>query len=278
MGLYESFNADKSKSNYKDEYDYMGFGGTYFAGNKMYVVKQEIYKEMFDFRAQHLAQWWEVDAIYYEIDEAVTREFLNENKINAVDKQYSKYLKIVNNIRFYNLYKNNSEINGYNTWFEYFEANIGENDLFTSVEKYLKGDKNYLPTKFQEEWNNYYSFSKISEYCETKKNQILNINTKNMDESNKNEKIEELDFIKPSVPKSIAMLYISGFFDLEKIKLLKSSKLHSVVAIIIGLDPNNKTHIRSIRGNINVLNSNSEENPLKFTASNHLKDMEKLLN
>jgi len=73
------------------------------------------------------------------------------------------------------------------------------------------------------------------------------------------------------------MLKACGFFELESVKNISSSKLHQIVGIIIGLDPNNTTHMRSLRGNINVMNKKSEENPLKFTTSNHIEQMMKLL-
>lgn len=91
------------------------------------------------------------------------------------------------------------------------------------------------------------------------------------------EEFEKIDFTKPSIPKSIAMLKATGFFELENIKKLKSNKLHQVIAIIIGKDPNNSTDIRSIRGNCNILNPNSEENPVNFTSNSHIKDMLNLL-
>lgn len=88
---------------------------------------------------------------------------------------------------------------------------------------------------------------------------------------------EEIEFSKPSVPKSIAMLKASGFFELESIKRLNPTKLYQVIAIVIGKDPNNPSHDRNIRGNFNILNSNSGESFVNFTTNTHLKAMENLL-
>ena len=157
-----------------------------YFNNKEYSLKKVVLNEMLYFRENYLNRWWEVEPVYYEIDEAITRAFLIDDKNKAINIAYNKYLEIIDDIRFYNLYKNNTEINNYESWFEYFEERVLENDNFESVEKYLRGINDFLPKKFQEEWNNYYSFLKISDYCEKNRNSILNITQKNMEKTPNN--------------------------------------------------------------------------------------------
>lgn len=160
----------------------MGLCDYYLADKKEYFLNEDIYSEMLNYRLAYLDMWWEVEPVYYELDEAIVNEFSEEEKINTIDKFYKKYLSIIKNKRIYNLYKNNFEKNGYESFFEYFLEQIGENDKWESLEKYLNGIKDYLPLNFKEELNNYYSFKKISDYCEEKKNEILNIKKSDMKE------------------------------------------------------------------------------------------------
>lgn len=157
----------------------------------------------------------------------------------------------------------------------HIESKRGDDYVENVFKKHLKYDIKHLSdyvfgldntTSFLT-FHSYYSFyriSKIADFCSENTEDGLS-------------EIEYIDIKKHSVPQSIAMLKAAGFFELENISKLTSSKLHQVIAIIIGLNPNNLTHIRSIRGNVNVLHNKSEENPLKFTSSIHVDDMLKIL-
>jgi len=89
---------------------------------------------------------------------------------------------------------------------------------------------------------------------------------------------EKIDFTVPSVPKSIAMLKVAGFFELKEISSLSSTRRCQIIAIAIGKDPNNPSDMRSIRGNYNVLLQYSHENASNYTTSVHLAKLKKLLN
>lgn len=117
--------------------------------------------------------------------------------------------------------------------------------------------------------NSYYKFlrlTKILNFCNQYKSDVDSF------------EIDKVDFKSTSIPKSIAMLKASGFFELESIKKINPTKLSQIIAIIIGKDPNNKTDVRGISGNISVLKSYSEENYSKYTSHKRIDEMTDLLN
>lgn len=90
---------------------------------------------------------------------------------------------------------------------------------------------------------------------------------------------EQEENTKPySLPFAIALLNAIGFFELEKIKNLTPSSLAKIIAIIQQKDPSNKTTIRSISGNIRVLNPNNKEDNFKYTSHKHVEKVKTLLN
>jgi len=227
-----------------------------YFNNKEYSLKKEILVDMLYFRENYLNDCWEVEPVYYEIDEAITRAFLIDDKIKAINLVYNKYIKIIDDLRFFNLYKNNPKIKHDESWFEYFEYRVLENDNLESVEKYLKGILDFLPKKFQEEWNNYYSFLKISDYCENKKNSILNITPTTMEETPNNSK------------KNIDLSF--QIFLLEEIRNYKNwddvspNKKGEIINLMLGKDPDN---IKDFYLKLNK--------PKSEMSTKHLKDWEK---
>lgn len=167
-----------------EKYENTSFGDFFIYNKKEYLLKRDVLIEMIEFREQYLQTWWELEPIYYEIDEEITKNFSLDDKINAIKSKHDKYSKIVKNFRIYNLYKKGSEINGYDNWYEFFEEQIIENGNFDAIALYLKGVTNYLPKNLEEDWNNYYSFRKISEYCEKEASKLLNTKTLDMDDTN----------------------------------------------------------------------------------------------
>ncbi len=83
---------------------------------------------------------------------------------------------------------------------------------------------------------------------------------------------------KLSLPKSIAILNEIGFFKLEYYKNLETLKMkHKLVALVLDLDYKNKNVLRSIEGNISVLDKNSLEDRKKFTSETHTEKIKKIL-
>jgi hypothetical protein len=194
----ESELSKYNEGNYEglEEYQNNGFCDYFIFNKKGYYLKRDVLIEMIEFREQYLQSFAELDPIYYKIDEVITKAFFLEEKINALKVKYDAFLKGVKDLRLYNLYKNGSEINGYESWYEFFEEQIIDNRNFDSIALYLKGVDRYLPKKLEEDWNSYYTFLKISEYCEKKKNVLLNIKIPNMSETNNeiNDKKRDMSF------------------------------------------------------------------------------------
>ena len=72
------------------------------------------------------------------------------------------------------------------------------------------------------------------------------------------------------IPKSIAILNEIGFFNLPFYKELKTLKMkHKLVALVLDLDYERRSVLRSIEGNISVLNKDSNEDFKKFTSHTH---------
>ncbi len=83
---------------------------------------------------------------------------------------------------------------------------------------------------------------------------------------------------KLSLPKSIALLNEIGFFKLDYYKNLETLKMkHKLVVLVLDIDYKNKNVLRSIEGNINVLDKNSLEDRKKFTSETHSEKIKKII-
>lgn len=107
------------------------------------------------------------------------------------------------------------------------------------------------------------SFPKISSFLYNKKSEIekpkINI-----------ESYPEIDLIEETeinLPYKIAILKELGFFELEKIKKLNKENMYKIVC------KNTGGNIRSVKGNILVLNSIGKEDREKYTSNNYLNEV-----
>lgn len=114
---------------------------------------------------------------------------------------------------------------------------------------------------------------------ETKKKEILRIRQGLINE------IEDLEIRKSRLPQKeteiekdealpykIALLNELGFFELDKITKITKVSLYNILKKLTGSPE------RSIKGNINVLNKESNEDRTKYTAENHIEEVKKYLN
>ncbi len=80
-----------------------------------------------------------------------------------------------------------------------------------------------------------------------------------------------------SLPFVIAILNEIGFFELEKIKNFSATNLARLFSVIQQNDVNDKNRIRSISGNIRVLNPDNKEDGFKYTSHKNIEKARILL-
>ncbi|MCB7482468.1 hypothetical protein [Christiangramia sediminis] len=146
---------------------------------------------------------------------------------------------------------------------EYFLKRIDNLHLKINI---LKGIINYIEysnrdRKMKFNVNEKYNFKiKIEQYkqlIEVKEKHKLEENSKNNSERN--------------LPYKIALLNEIGFFELDLIKNLTSKQKREIVQILIGGSD------RQIKGNINVLNPGSKEDPLRYTSTSYKEEVKKYI-
>lgn len=72
-------------------------------------------------------------------------------------------------------------------------------------------------------------------------------------------------------PYKIALLKELGFFDLDKVKNISKEKQYIIIQKLIG------GTLRTVKGNILVLNPESKEDRMKYTANNHIENIKDYL-
>lgn len=76
---------------------------------------------------------------------------------------------------------------------------------------------------------------------------------------------------KEKAPYKIALLKELGFFELDKIKRLSKENVFKVIQKLTG------GTVRTIKGNVNVLNNESNEDRTKYTSNNHFEEVKNYL-
>jgi hypothetical protein len=127
----------------------------------------------------------------------------------------------------------------------------------------------------QHNFSNGFNFSTLLEKKEVfeselklldfEKNEIINF------ELIKTEPINEIE-PQQKIPYKIALLHELGFFKLDAIKKLTKENQFKIISSLTG-----GTH-RTVKGNVNVLDANSDENRLKYTSNNHIDEVKIYLN
>lgn len=191
-GIFDEFELSKTYKNDEDYFindnDIMGFGDFYIFNRKEYHLKKDIYAEMIYVKNWYFEAFNSVDVLIEEIEVLVVSEFQLENKLKILEENFKKYFNQINDKQYYPLFKDGTLTSGYESWEQYFISDIEENENYTSVTKFLKGEYNFLNPEIENQWNDYLVFSKISDYCEKKKNSLLNIKENNL--ANKNSNID----------------------------------------------------------------------------------------
>jgi hypothetical protein len=98
----------------------------------------------------------------------------------------------------------------------------------------------------------------------------VNLLLENSNTEDQNTKSDSEEVEKP-LPYKIALLQELGFFELDKIKKLTKENTFKVIQKLTG-----GTH-RTIKGNVNVLNYDSNEDRAKYTSNNYTDDVKNYL-
>ncbi len=117
--------------------------------------------------------------------------------------------------------------------------------------------KNHIQTKFREIGER---ISKDGDRYYREPLEVISSSTENIAPENE-----------PRTPYKIALLKELGFFSLPAIKAMNKTNQFEVIKELIG------GSTRAIKGNVNVLEPKSEENPLRYTSNEHIENVKNLI-
>jgi hypothetical protein len=119
-----------------------------------------------------------------------------------------------------------------------------------------------------------FSFIKILAFLELEKNNILNTNElKRVQEQQfgSAQPKETINETEQKLPYKITLLNELGFFKLDAIKKLTKENQFKIISSLTG-----GTH-RTVKGNVNVLDPNSNEDRIKYTSNNYTDEVKMYL-
>lgn len=164
------------EENFVLDTDIREFFDFFIYNKKEYYLKKEIYAEMIYVKNWLLETFNNVSYFTEEIEVLLISEFLLENKLIILEENYKKYFNKIKDKQFYPLFKNETlNSDSYENWEEYFISDIVDNENYKSVANFLNGKSDFLNKEIANQWNEYFVISKISDFCEKKKNLLLNI-------------------------------------------------------------------------------------------------------
>ena len=240
------FDESELSEGYRSETDYFGielednissFNDFFLFNRKEYNLKREVVSEMINLRNFHLVGFFKPQPIIKEIEILIEAELNIEDKIEVITNNYKLYFDMITEKEYYPLYKNNIKTNGYNTWEEYFWDEIVGLQKYASIVNYFKGDyDNFIPEPIKSNWTEYYIFSQISNYCEEKKNLLLNIRPEKMQNIETPANKIELSF-------QISLIEEIRNIDRNIWEELSSTKKGKLLSLLIGKNADNIRNI-----------------------------------
>mgnify|MGYP003600387340 CR=1 FL=1 len=237
-GIFDESETSYVGKNYEDlaiEFgSYSGFCDFFLFNGKEYNLKREVVLEMIYVKNWMLEAFCKDDVeshILNDIEILVNGEFSTENKLKILEENYKKHFNLIEEKTLYSLYKNGTETLGYKSWEELINEEIYDSNQPEIVEAFLMGIDDYFPQKLVNKWKDYYIFSEISNYCENKKNLILNITPKIMDESENNSS------------KNIDLFYqislLEEIINIKNWEDLSATRKGKIVKLMLGKDAGN---------------------------------------
>ena len=187
----EIFVMDESSSLYHEDDEsfitddtILPFHNCYIYNGNEYKINKEVYEEMIYVKNWILKAFYTVEVITDEIELLIASKFQLEDKLIVLEDNFKQYFNEIRDKQYYPLFKDGVSIRGYESWEQYFICEMEDNEDHECVCKFLKGEDEFINTEIENQWNDYFVFAEISDYCKTKKNILLNI-TENAMETKK---------------------------------------------------------------------------------------------
>jgi hypothetical protein len=226
-----------------DDNHILEFWDCYQYNPKQYDLNLELYVEMYNFREEFLITWNELERDKNQIELALEQKFKNEDKLNLIEEYYNDYIKMVKNKPYYLLYKNNVNVEGYTSFFEYFKLDIQDELMFESVINYLKGEHNFVNKPFQDDWDLFFIVKTMTDFCEEKRNFILNPqinNIKNLEFKNdKKPQLSENFILEKNNDLSFQVALFERILKIENWETISATKKGKVLSKLFGKNHDN---------------------------------------
>lgn len=191
------FDVAELSSEYKAEDDYFdlvlddSYWGScfYYQYNyNSYSLKDRVVEDMFDYCEFKSESLDELEEKILDLELNLNMQVSHYSKIKYLKTEIFLMHKSMKDSQYYLLYANGRETRGYTSWFNFFSSEQIDCDVFTFVFKYLKGDRDFVPTFIKEIWIDYYFVKNLTKYCQDKIHQIERISgIKEVDVSIENE-------------------------------------------------------------------------------------------
>lgn len=177
--VHELSNCYKAKDDYfgieLDDTNW-GINNFYLFDSKEYHLKKIILDDMFDYCEFKCESQEELQHKILEIDLNINMQASDYSKIKILKTEILIMNQNMIDPQYYLLYSKKRETSGYFSWFEFFKSEQIDNEDYTFIFKYLKGDRDFVPTFIKQIWQDYFNVKHLTDYCKNKI-QIIERNT-----------------------------------------------------------------------------------------------------
>lgn len=245
-GIFNEYELSQGNINENDYFlsdkDIMTFGDFFIQNRKEYHLKDEVLLEMIYVKNWILEAFNSVETITEEIEVLITSEFQLENKLKILEENFKKYFNEIGDKNYYSLFKNGTLTGGYETWEQYFISHIVDEPNYQIIAKFLNGENKFLDKEIENKWNDYFIVSKISDYCEKKKNILLNIKENTLEKQ-----INNIDL-------SFQISLLEEIINLKDWSEISATKKGEIVSNLLGKNKDNikKTYLEFNKKNSTV--------------------------
>ena len=237
------------------------FHNCYIYNRSVYEINKEVYDEMIYVKNWKLKAFYTVEVITDEIELLIASTFQLEDKLIILENNFKKYFNEILDKQYYPLFKDGISIRGYESWEQYFICEMEDNEDHECVCKFLKGEDKFINSNIENQWNDYFVFAEISDYCKTKKNTLLNINENAMETK------------KTNIDLSFQICLLEEIINLKNWNDITATKKGEILTSLLD---KNKDNIKKVYLNFNKKTSEISDKILKDrTAASEL--MKKIL-
>lgn len=171
------FDVNELSTFYKSKDDYFGIelddtnweiNNFYLFNNKEYHLREIVLDDMFDYCEFKCESQDELQYKILEIDLNINIQSSDYSKIKFLKNEIFIMNQNMIDPQYYLLYSKKRETNGYSRWFEFFRSEQIDNEDYTFIFKYLKGDRDFVPTFIKQIWQDYFIVKHLTDYCKNK--------------------------------------------------------------------------------------------------------------